>query len=163
MLLCREMPMAAVADTLGEHEHGSGAWRPIMSKGPTLRTRGRRCERQDHEPCLDGISRIQPPYAAAQRQHQRPAHCEDRAKYSTGSARKASTRTPVLGSNGAEGSILRKVKTRQKDAERFPFIWSHPHFVMAVAAQFLYVAAHAGIFSFFINYMTSEVPAIPAS
>jgi FHS family L-fucose permease-like MFS transporter len=42
-------------------------------------------------------------------------------------------------------------------------IWSHPHFVMAVAAQFFYVAAQAGIFSFFINYMTSEVPPIPAS
>ncbi|MBE3132255.1 MAG: sugar MFS transporter, partial [Acidobacteria bacterium] len=42
-------------------------------------------------------------------------------------------------------------------------IWTHPHFVMAVAAQFLYVAAQAGIFSFFINYMTEEVPAIPAS
>jgi len=42
-------------------------------------------------------------------------------------------------------------------------IWSHPHFVMAVAAQFFYVAAQAGIFSFFINYMTSEVPAIPAA
>jgi FHS family L-fucose permease-like MFS transporter len=42
-------------------------------------------------------------------------------------------------------------------------IWSHPHFVMAVAAQFLYVAAQAGIFSFFINYMTAEVPAIPAA
>jgi FHS family L-fucose permease-like MFS transporter len=42
-------------------------------------------------------------------------------------------------------------------------IWTHPHFVMAVAAQFLYVAAQAGIFSFFINYMTSEVPPIPAS
>jgi FHS family L-fucose permease-like MFS transporter len=40
-------------------------------------------------------------------------------------------------------------------------IWSHPHFVLAVAAQFFYVAAQAGIFSFFINYMTSEVPAIP--
>ena len=35
-------------------------------------------------------------------------------------------------------------------------IWSHPHFVLAVAAQFLYVAAQAGIFSFFINYMTTE-------
>ena len=34
---------------------------------------------------------------------------------------------------------------------------------MAVAAQFFYVAAQAGIFSFFINYMTAEVPAIPAS
>ncbi|MGO8747417.1 MAG: MFS transporter [Thermoguttaceae bacterium] len=42
-------------------------------------------------------------------------------------------------------------------------IWTHPHFVMAVAAQFLYVAAQAGIFSFFINYMTAEVPPIPAS
>jgi FHS family L-fucose permease-like MFS transporter len=42
-------------------------------------------------------------------------------------------------------------------------IWSHPHFVMAVAAQFFYVAAQAGIFSFFINYMTAEVPAIPDS
>jgi MFS transporter, FHS family, L-fucose permease len=42
-------------------------------------------------------------------------------------------------------------------------IWSHPHFVLAVAAQFLYVAAQAGIFSFFINYMTAEVPAIPSS
>jgi FHS family L-fucose permease-like MFS transporter len=42
-------------------------------------------------------------------------------------------------------------------------IWKHPHFVMAVAAQFFYVAAQAGIFSFFINYMTTEVPAIPAS
>lgn len=42
-------------------------------------------------------------------------------------------------------------------------IWKHPHFVLAVVAQFLYVAAQAGIFSFFINYMTAELPAIPAS
>ena len=42
-------------------------------------------------------------------------------------------------------------------------IWTHSHFVLAVAAQFLYVAAQAGIFSFFINYMTEEVPSIPAS
>jgi fucose permease len=41
-------------------------------------------------------------------------------------------------------------------------IWLHPHFVFAVAAQFFYVAAQAGIFSFFINYITSE-PVIPAS
>lgn len=40
-------------------------------------------------------------------------------------------------------------------------IWTHPHFVMAVAAQFFYVAAQAGIFSFFINYMTSQVPPLP--
>jgi FHS family L-fucose permease-like MFS transporter len=42
-------------------------------------------------------------------------------------------------------------------------IWAHPHFVMAVAAQFFYVAAQSGIFSFFINYMTAEAPPIPAS
>jgi FHS family L-fucose permease-like MFS transporter len=42
-------------------------------------------------------------------------------------------------------------------------IWSHPHFVMAVVAQFLYVGAQAGIFSFFLNYMTSQTPPIPAA
>ncbi|HLK67700.1 MAG TPA: MFS transporter [Bryobacteraceae bacterium] len=42
-------------------------------------------------------------------------------------------------------------------------IWSHPHFSSAVLAQFFYVAAQAGIFSFFINYMTSELPNLPAS
>jgi FHS family L-fucose permease-like MFS transporter len=49
------------------------------------------------------------------------------------------------------------------DATHSHSIWAHPHFVMAVAAQFLYVAAQAGIFSFFINYMTSQLPAIPAA
>lgn len=39
-------------------------------------------------------------------------------------------------------------------------IWTHPHFVGGVLAQFLYVAAQAGIFSFFINYMIAEVPPI---
>lgn len=42
-------------------------------------------------------------------------------------------------------------------------IWLHPHFVGAVVAQFFYVAAQAGIFSFFINYMIEEVPAISSS
>ena len=42
-------------------------------------------------------------------------------------------------------------------------IWAHPHFWMAVLAQFLYVAAQAGIFSFFINYMTSQTPPLPES
>lgn len=42
-------------------------------------------------------------------------------------------------------------------------IWKQPHFTMAVVAQFLYVAAQAGIFSFFINYMTAELPAIPGA
>ncbi len=42
-------------------------------------------------------------------------------------------------------------------------VWSHPHFSSAVLAQFFYVAAQAGIFSFFINYMTTETPPIPAA
>jgi fucose permease len=42
-------------------------------------------------------------------------------------------------------------------------MWTHPHFSSATLAQFFYVAAQAGIFSFLINYMTSEVPPIPAS
>jgi len=32
-------------------------------------------------------------------------------------------------------------------------MWSQPHFVLAVVAQFLYVAAQTGINSFFINYV----------
>jgi len=39
-------------------------------------------------------------------------------------------------------------------------IWLHPHFTGAVAAQFFYVAAQAGIFSFFINYIIEEMPSI---
>jgi FHS family L-fucose permease-like MFS transporter len=48
-------------------------------------------------------------------------------------------------------------------AEDRKSLWSYPHFSMAVVAQFFYVAAQAGIFSFFINYMTSDAPALPAS
>jgi FHS family L-fucose permease-like MFS transporter len=39
-------------------------------------------------------------------------------------------------------------------------IWAHPHFSSATLTQFLYVAAQAGIFSFFINYVISEMPSI---
>ncbi len=49
-------------------------------------------------------------------------------------------------------------------------IWAHPHFSGATLAQFFYVAAQAGIFSFFINSMTidkhngsSIVPELPSS
>ncbi len=42
-------------------------------------------------------------------------------------------------------------------------IWSHEHFTGAIVAQFFYVAAQCGIFSFLINYMTSEPPSLPAS
>jgi FHS family L-fucose permease-like MFS transporter len=42
-------------------------------------------------------------------------------------------------------------------------LWSHPHFSGATLAQFLYVAAQCGIFAYFINYMTTQIPAVPAS
>lgn len=41
-------------------------------------------------------------------------------------------------------------------------IWKHGHFAMGVLAQFLYVAAQAGIFSFFINYIVADTPPVPA-
>ncbi len=42
-------------------------------------------------------------------------------------------------------------------------IWAHEHFSGATLAQFLYVAAQCGIFSFLINYVTSEPPSLPSS
>jgi len=37
------------------------------------------------------------------------------------------------------------------------------HFILAVVAQFFYVAAQTGIFSFFINYMASDAPTLGQS
>ncbi len=42
-------------------------------------------------------------------------------------------------------------------------IWSQPHFSGATLTQFFYVAAQCGIFAYFINYMTTQVPAISSS
>jgi FHS family L-fucose permease-like MFS transporter len=42
-------------------------------------------------------------------------------------------------------------------------IWSHPHFSGATLTQFFYVAAQSGIFAYFINYMTSQIPPVPRS
>ncbi|HEY9175783.1 MAG TPA: MFS transporter [Verrucomicrobiae bacterium] len=42
-------------------------------------------------------------------------------------------------------------------------VWSHEHFSGATLAQFFYVAAQCGVFAFFINYMVSETPSLPAS
>jgi len=42
-------------------------------------------------------------------------------------------------------------------------LWSHPHFSGATLTQFFYVAAQCGIFAYFINYMTSQIPAVPDS
>lgn len=51
----------------------------------------------------------------------------------------------------------------KKDHTAKGSIWAHPHFTGAVAAQFVYVAAQAGIFSFFINYMIEDIPAISSA
>ncbi|TAE76897.1 MAG: MFS transporter [Verrucomicrobia bacterium] len=42
-------------------------------------------------------------------------------------------------------------------------IWSHPHFSGATLTQFFYVAAQCGIFAYFINYMTSQIPPVSES
>ncbi|MEI6376703.1 MAG: MFS transporter [bacterium] len=41
-------------------------------------------------------------------------------------------------------------------------IWTRLHFPGGVLAQFVYVAAQAGIFSFFINYIVSDTPSLPS-
>jgi FHS family L-fucose permease-like MFS transporter len=54
------------------------------------------------------------------------------------------------------------IQTEDKEASsgKFSDLLKHPHFVLAVVAQFFYVAAQTGINSFFINYVTEEMPAI---
>lgn len=47
-----------------------------------------------------------------------------------------------------------------KSAGALRDLLKYPHFVLAVVAQFLYVAAQTGINSFFINYVTEEMPSI---
>jgi MFS transporter, FHS family, L-fucose permease len=44
------------------------------------------------------------------------------------------------------------------DKGKYRDLLKHPHFKFAVATQFLYVAAQTGINSFFINYVTEEMP-----
>lgn len=39
-------------------------------------------------------------------------------------------------------------------------LWKRRHFTLAVAAQFFYVAAQTGIFSFFVNYMATDTPVL---
>ena len=65
-------------------------------------------------------------------------------------------------------SALALIPVTKKTTHRS--IWSHTHYSGAVFVQFLYVAAQAGIFSFFINTMTPDkvtgvtiVPSIPPS
>ena len=66
--------------------------------------------------------------------------------------------TGIVGIGSIVFITLKREKLIHKDS-----LWSAPHFTGATIAQFLYVAAQAGIFSFFINYMVEEVPAIAES
>jgi FHS family L-fucose permease-like MFS transporter len=51
-------------------------------------------------------------------------------------------------------------ENNEASSGKFSDLLKHPHFVLAVLAQFFYVAAQTGINSFFINYVTEEMPAI---
>jgi FHS family L-fucose permease-like MFS transporter len=64
---------------------------------------------------------------------------------------------PELNTEDAYGS------DSHADADTAPAksIWNQLHFPGAVASQFFYVAAQAGIFSFFINYIVSDTPVVP--
>jgi FHS family L-fucose permease-like MFS transporter len=64
------------------------------------------------------------------------------------------TRLPVIQEENAEG-IEENASTRE--------LFKHPAFVMAVIAQFLYVAAQTGVNSFFINYVTETLHGVQAT
>jgi len=66
--------------------------------------------------------------------------------------------TGIVGIGSVIFIALKREKLIHKNS-----LWSAPHFTGATISQFLYVAAQAGIFSFFINYMVEEVPAIAES
>jgi MFS transporter, FHS family, L-fucose permease len=59
---------------------------------------------------------------------------------------------------------LPEIKEEEKEgADQNPpmrLLLKHPYFILAVVAQFLYVAAQTGVNSFFINYVTEELPDI---
>jgi FHS family L-fucose permease-like MFS transporter len=53
-----------------------------------------------------------------------------------------------------------ELKEEFKSGGRLKDLIKQPHFVLAVIAQFLYVAAQTGVNSFFINYVTEEIPSL---
>ena len=69
----------------------------------------------------------------------------------------------LLGTAGVLTVIGSIIFFLRKDRVTQHSIWSHPHFSGATLAQFLYVAAQCGIFAYFVNYMTSQIPAVPVS
>ncbi len=69
----------------------------------------------------------------------------------------------LLYASGALFVVGSLVFLRQKNRITNHSIWSHPHFSGATLTQFFYVAAQCGIFAYFINYMTSQIPAVPTA
>ena len=74
------------------------------------------------------------------------------------SAEATATLVPALVGVGVVVAGAALVPTARKIT--FHSIWAHPHFSSATLSQFFYVAAQAGIFSFFINYVISEMPSV---
>ncbi|HEY4155986.1 MAG TPA: L-fucose:H+ symporter permease [Puia sp.] len=66
----------------------------------------------------------------------------------------AFTRLPAIQEENEEG-IKADAPTRE--------LFRHPAFVLAVVAQFLYVAAQTGVNSFFINYVTETLTGVQAT
>jgi FHS family L-fucose permease-like MFS transporter len=54
--------------------------------------------------------------------------------------------------------IERKSESESSENPPLKHLLKHPLFILAVIAQFLYVAAQTGVNSFFINYVTEEMP-----
>lgn len=54
--------------------------------------------------------------------------------------------------------IEQESTTEKVDDPPMSRLWKHPAFIVAVVAEFLYVAAQTGVNSFFINYVTEAVP-----
>lgn len=58
--------------------------------------------------------------------------------------------------------IKEKAEDKYGDDPPMKMLLKHPFFILAVVTQFLYVAAQTGINSFFINYVTEEMPDVLA-
>ena len=69
----------------------------------------------------------------------------------------------LWGASGFLAALGTVVLTLKSNQIKNNSIWSHPHFSGATLTQFFYVAAQCGIFAYFINYMTSQIPAVPGS
>jgi MFS transporter, FHS family, L-fucose permease len=54
--------------------------------------------------------------------------------------------------------IMEETTVEQGENPPMSLLLKHPYFMLAVVAQFLYVAAQTGVNSFFINYVTEELP-----